>query len=386
MQADRDAVQIVLGGITHGNWFDVDLDSDILTPADSFSLTATVPAPDPKNAKPVVSRADLFAAFREGATCEIWIGNDKQMVGFIDKPTYSGDRAQSRLKITGRDKGGYLVDCEANAILAENYTVETLVEKLIDPSFKIRDVIDSNEANRVLTLGRDDKKRLRATPPTARKKKPRKSTKIDPGQSIAAILDEHTRRLGLTWWMTAKGELFIGQPNYIQGIAYEFRVADTGTDDAKGNNVESWTVDADIAGRYSEIKVNGMGIGTKGETFDTSKAAPRFTATSIDPGLVSRGIVRKLIIPDYDVTSKEEAQKRADYEMGKRILMGTTVTLTVPGFRQGDRLYAVDTLASVRIDEAGLNDTMYVTQRRFTESRGQRRTQLTLRPSGAWLP
>ncbi len=385
MPVDRDEVQIVLGGISYGNWFDVDLDSDILTPADSFSLTAAVPAPDRVGIKPVVSRRDMFAAFRAGSSCDIYIGNDKQMTGFIDRPSYSGDRSQSRLRLSGRDKGGHLVDSEADAILAENYTVETLIEKLLDPSFNVRDVIDSNEANRTLLLGKDDQRRLRSTAPGPVALKPRKSTKIDHGQSIAKIIDEHTARLGLTWWMTANGELFIGKPNYNQDVAYTFQLADTGLREAKDNNVESWTVDEDISDQYSEIRVNGSGFGSKGDTFDTQKAAPRFTATATNPDLTSRGIVRKLVIADYDIVKQDEAKKRADLEMGKRRFMAQSISLTVPGFRQGDRLYAVDTLASVRIDEAGINDTYYVTQRRFREDRGRRRTQLTLRRKGLWL-
>lgn len=384
-KTDRDDVQIVLGGISYGNWTDVEIDSDILTPADSFSLTACVPARDAPGIKPVVSRRDMFNALRAGATCEVYIGNDKQMVGFIDKPRYSGDRQRARIQLSGRDKGGYLVDSEANAILAENFTVETLVEKLLDPSFKIRDVIDSNEANRDLLLGKDDKRRLQSEAPVPSAEKPRKSTKIDPGRSIASIIDEHTRRLDLTWWMTAAGELFIGKPNYNQQVAYEFVLADAGNKDAKRNNVESWSFEEDIADRYSEIRVNGSGFGVKGDTFDTQKAAPRFTATATDSELVQRGIVRQLIIPDYDITSQQEAQKRADYEMGRRKFLSTSISLTVPGFRQGDRLYAIDTLASVRIDEAGIDGTYYVSQRQFIVDRSKKRTRLTLRPKGVWL-
>ncbi len=370
---DRDKLSIVIGGTAFDGWLDVDLDSDIMTAADSFSLSAAIPSKD--------SRAKLV----KGAKCEIYIGGNRQMSGFIDKPSYSGDRAQSRVRISGQDKGGYLVKSEADAILAEKYTVETLIDKLLDPSFGIDDIINSNEANRTLQLGKEDKRRLRAKTPSTARNKPRKSTKIDPGQTIAQILDEHTRRLNLTWWMTAKGELFIGKPNYNQDVAFEFNVAALGDRLTTAHAVESWSVEDDIADRYSEITVNGSGFGEKGETFDTSKAEPRFTYTVTDLDLVSLGIVRKLVLADYDITTQEEAQKRAEYEMGKRRFMGLSINLTVPGFRQGDRLYTVDTLASVRIPEADIDGVYYVTQRRFTESRGTRRTQLTLRPKGLWL-
>jgi prophage tail gpP-like protein len=67
------------------------------------------------------------------------------------------------------------------------------------------------------------------------------------------------------------------------------------------------------------------------------------------------------------------------------------IKLTAPGFRQVDgkgvnRLFAIDTLASVRIPEAGIDGTYYITQRRFREDRGKRRTELTLHEKGVWLP
>lgn len=375
----ENVVQVVLDGHAYENWFEVDLDSDILTPADGFALTCTVP-----------SSAELRAGmsrFREGEKCDIYVGSTRQMAGVIDKVKFSGDRMQSRMSISGRDLAAYLVDDEAKTIKVAKYTVKTLMEALIDRSYGIREVIFSNEENRKLVRGKKDRGKKGSggyifANPT------RSTTKIDPGQKISAILDTHTKRLGITWWLTADGKLFLGKPNYKQPRAYSFAFGAPQTEVT--NNVESYEVEHSIEGRYSELQVNGQGIGSKGELFSASTAKPRYKGLARDPDLESRGITRKTIIADSDITSGEEAQHRADIEQGERQLKAVTIKLTVPDFGQVNEkgsfaLYAVDTIATVRIDELGINSEYYVTQRRFRESRQKRRSELTLHEKDVWL-
>jgi prophage tail gpP-like protein len=388
MQADL-PVRVVIGGADYQNWFDVDMDSDVMTPADAFSFSATIPKKTQSNEVRAGARPTAFDDFREGAKCDIYVGNARQMAGVIDRVTFTGNRSESRMRVSGRDLAAYLVDCEAKSIKVKSHTVKTLMEKLIDSSFGIKSIIFSNEENRRLVKGKKDKPQSGGggfifTNPT------RATTKIDPGQRISSILDTHTKRLGVTWWMTADGSLFIGKPNYNQPTSYSFIVAD---DDPNANNVESYSVEYAIDGRFSELQVNGQGNASKGVLFSTTSSSgkPRYKGVSRDPDLVERGIIRKTIIADGDVTSKREAQHRADIEQGQRRLSALVIKLTVADFGQPRgqgtfALYAIDTLASVRIDEAGIDGTYYVTQRRFREDRGRRRTELTLHEKGVWLP
>ncbi len=381
------AIQVVFNGDAYEGWLDVDLDSDILTPADAFSLTALIPKLKPQAA---IARAGAQPTalddFREGAKCDIYVGKDRQMAGVIDKVGFSGDRSQSRMKISGRDVAAYMVDCEAKALKVSKYTVKTLMQALIDPSFGIKEIIFSNEENRKLIKGKRDKKKGASTSGFIFANPARPSQiKIDPGQRIAAILDTHTKRLGITWWMTADGKLFLGKPNYKQDAAYKFAFG------ADPNNIESYEVERSIENRFSELQVNGQGIASKGGSFLAhSGGKPNYKGTARDPDLQERGIIRKTIIADSDVTSRQEAQHRADIEMGRRRLDAVVIKIKVPDFGQVNAkgsfvLYATDTLASVRIDEIGVNGTYYITQRRFREDRSKRRTELTLHEKGVWL-
>lgn len=383
---DNDSVQIVINGTSYQGWTDVDIDSDILNPADAFSVGGTIPKVKP-TADEVRAGASpsAFDDFREGQACDVYVGLDRQMAGVIDEVDYNSSRVNARFKVNGRDKGAFIADGEAKHIRAAKYTVKTLIEALIEPSWGIRSVIFSNEENRKLILGKRDKTKPRSTDPDFLQPLPRERTKVDPGQRIASILDEHTRRLGITWWITAGGDLFIGKPNYKQEAAYNFTAGALDSDTP--TNVESWEVKRSTTDRFSEIKVLGQGMpGSSSDEFDTSKAPAKFEGTARDPDLVERGIIRKKIISDCDILSNDEAQKRADWEMGRARLSGLVVTITVPGFRQGDRLYAVDTIATVKLEEADIDDSFYVMKRRFTEDSGKRRTTLTLMQKGVWLP
>jgi prophage tail gpP-like protein len=380
----KDAVQVVINGTSYQVWDEVDIDSDILNPADAFMVSGKIP-----KAKPTAQEvragapASAFDDFREGQKCDVYVGADRQMAGVIDDPDMSGKREGSAMKITGRDLGAYLVDSEAPHIKASKYTIKTLAEALIDSSWGIRNVIVSNEDNRKLLLGKKDKKKPTSTAkflqPIARNR-----TKVDPGQRIASILDTHCRRLGITWWITAQGDLFLGKPTYAQEAAYHFYVYAEGSKDARKNNVLEWGVRRSVSDRFSDIKVVGQGFSDPAKLWSTS-SRPKFSADARDPDLVERGIVRKLIVADSDILSNQEAKNRADHEMGLRRLRSFSISLTVPGFRQGDRLFAVDTIATVKIEEADIDGEYYVTQRRFTESRGRQRTQLTLRQKNVWL-
>lgn len=381
---DQDAIQVVINGTSYQGWQTVDIDSDILSPADAFTVSGTVPKIKPTGAEVAAGASPRgIDDFREGVFCDVYVGLDRQMAGVIDEAELSGERAKSALRISGRDKGAFLVDSEAKHIKTSQYTVKTLLEALLEPSWGIKNVILSNEDNRALILGKRDKKKPRATLPKFLQPLPRNRTKVDPGQRISSIIDTHTRRLGLTWWLTAGGDLFVGKPNYNQEAAYNFTAGARGSQTP--TNVESWKVTRSITERHSEIKVAGQGFADPKTLWSTSSGKPKYNGLSRDPDLVERGIVRKTIISDCDVLSDSEAQQRADWEMGHRRLHGLVVSVTVPGFRQGDRLYAVDTIATVKIEEAGIDGKFYVVQRRFTESKAKRRTSLTLVQSGVWL-
>lgn len=371
MRRSEDSIRVLVAGASFGTWLSAEMDSDIFTEADAWRVTASEPS------------EDLVGVFREGQRVEMYVGSDRQLAGVIDDVRLHGDRSRTTLALSGRDLGAFLLDSETAKIRASKYTLLTLAQKLVDPTWGVRNVLTSFERDRKLALGKRDRTTRAGTSkrPPLFGDAPRATSAVDPGQKVAAVLNERTRQLGCAWWLTAGGDLFIGKPNYEQEPAFAFEVG------PRRRDVEEWEVVRQMSDRYSKITVVGQGSSAAGfNTNPSSVTAAKFKATAEDPDLVKRGIKRELILVDNDAQSAADCQRRAESEMGHRRLQGLTIRLTVPGFRQSNRLFSIDTLATVRIPAAGIKGTFYVTQRTFTESRGKLRTALTLHETKVWLP
>lgn len=357
------------------------MDSDVFTPADAFSLLAPLPK-DP-------------SLFREGITLDLYVGEDRQMAGVIDRAAITVARDSDRLRVAGRDKGGYLVDSDTKALHFSHYRLKELAEAMLLPEWGIRKVVVSNEDNLKVLLGKQEKNRFK-------KGKPktdlfggtiRKETKIDAGQRIATVLDEHCRRAGMTWWITAQGDLYIGKPTYDRAPQFAFYLYAPGSANAVHNNIEACTVTYDINDRFSELVVvgqTGSDSSAAGNLFSPTttkgKQAKKYRGSATDPDLKSRGITRKTIIYDNEAISNDQCKKRAEEEMQRRRLHGLVLNLTVPGFKQDGALYTVDTLAKVKIERLGIDDVFWIGQRRFIERVEKRRTEITLYQKGVYLP
>ena len=386
----EDPVRVLVAGKEFpGAWFSFDADSDVFTPADMFSMKARVPS------KAEVKKGGVpLSAFREGNTIDIYIGDDRQMAGVIDDCEIAGEPL--RLSVQGRDKGGFLVDNETKALHFSDYNLKTLAEKMLLPEWGIRKVIVSNEDNRKVLLGKKERDRFAAgkEKPDAIGKTVRKQTKLDQGQRISTVLDEHCRRAGVTWWITAQGDLFIGKPQYDQSPRYEFLFYAPESQNARKNNILSdWRVHYSIRDRYSDLTVVGQTGADSGKnsnlfapTTEDGAEAKKFRASVSDPDLKERGIARSFILFDCDALSNEQCQKRAEEEMQRRRLQGQVIRLTAPGFKQNGTLFAPDALAKVVIEEADIDGVFWIGQRRFREESGQRRTEITLYQKGVYLP
>jgi prophage tail gpP-like protein len=385
----EDPVKVVVDGLTFAEWQEVDIDSDVFTAADGFSLTGTVP-----------SGANL-SKFREGARVDVYVGPDRQMAGVIDEVDIDVSPQSLRISISGRDLGAYITDSETDALRFSNYTLESLAKKLLKPEWGIKNVVVSNDDNRKVQLGKHEKERFKKGKPQPSRigaRSVRPHTKVDVGQSVRQVLDQHCGRAGCAWWITAQGDLFIGRPQYEQDPVFSFQLYGLNSTSRGKNNVLGARVKRSMGERYSELVIVGESSQDKSgkpNIFDPDddlsatptapKRAKKYRGVATDPDLVARGIKRRLVLHDTDALSNEMCKERADEEMGRRRLSALVLTLTVDGFRQGNRLFTTDCLANVKIDEAGVDGVYWISQRKFSEKRQERRTTLTLHEKGVWL-
>ena len=108
MPTPDNTVTLLINGKTHGQWTNYDIVSDLLTPADDFSVTL---------GRPVDAKPD---AVRAGDKVEVRVGGDTVLSGRIDRVQTVTEKGGKTLTIQGRDDAGVLLDCSAPLFNAQD--------------------------------------------------------------------------------------------------------------------------------------------------------------------------------------------------------------------------------------------------------------------------
>lgn len=197
------------------------------------------------------------------------------------------------------------------------------------------------------------------------------------GETVWEFLDRSAKRNGLLMSVTPDGKLLFCGLHYDQEPSY--RITRRIQGDRSQNNVVSGGFRDDISDVASDVIVYGK---VKGK--DVTRSAFKGHATSLpgDPSNVP--YVKTLIIHDNSIKSAADAQHRAEYELGKSKQGALVLEYTMRGHSDSGLIYAVDTIAHVEDEVAGISGPFYVTARTFTRSNKQApMTQLKLVPKGA---
>ena len=121
MPTPNNTVTLLINGKTHGQWTNYDIVSDLLTPADDFSVTL---------GRPVDAEPD---AVRAGDKVEVRVGGDTVLSGRIDRVHTTTEKGNKTLTIQGRDDAGILLDCSAPLFNAQDMDLNQIIEKIVKP-------------------------------------------------------------------------------------------------------------------------------------------------------------------------------------------------------------------------------------------------------------
>lgn len=396
---------VEIAGETFDWWTSYSLTSDLLNGSDAFTLSAPALPRDDEDARPI----DLDArGLRRGQRIKVYIKTPeaKQPVlvytGIIDDVKITEDReGGGSVTISGRDHMAPIVDCDIlPSVGIERATLAEVAKKLLTqtmpgqakPFFKESDLLIDNDANRVILTGKPpatgsiekfllseaEKAASVAKKPTTKRvaravQKTIDQVKPQPGETIYAYLARHAQRFGLLIWGTADGKVVIGRPNYDQSPLYTLRLRQ-GVDGAT-NNVMSLARQTSFKHRASEYHVYGKS--PSGDQF-----GGKAHAIVYDEEVHDHGLYRVATFHDSNVRTKEEAERKAEHEMSIRRQTGDVIHAVLEGHSEaGGICYAIDTMAAVQWDKAGINDNRYVVSRTFTRTRGEgTRTTLELVP------
>lgn len=196
------------------------------------------------------------------------------------------------------------------------------------------------------------------------------------GETIWEFLDRSAKRNGLLMSMSPDGKLVFCGMHYDQEPSYSIirRIAD-----GSQNNIVSGSMRLDISNVYSDVLVYGRAKG-KGSARTKLKghATTKPNEESYMPFRTST------TIRDNSIKTKEDAQKRAEYELAKSKQSAMVLSYSVFGHSQNGLIWAADTVVDVQDEVTGVFGAFYITARTFTRSAKQApMTELKLVRKGA---
>src|SRR5687767_12004813 len=98
----NNAVRLLVGGIEFGGWKSVAIQPGIERQVRDFDLTITNKWPGSTN---------IPRRVHPGDECELYIGYDKVLTGYVDATPISYDGTSNTVGVRGRSKTADLVDC-----------------------------------------------------------------------------------------------------------------------------------------------------------------------------------------------------------------------------------------------------------------------------------
>ena len=354
-------VSIVVDRAEISNWLSYEIDGNLLTPADAFSMRVGRPRPE------------HVREISEGSHCSVYVNGKQILKGVIDEVEleYSKRSAQSALTITGRDMAAYLVDCSAPLDGYEKITLKELARKICAPwSIPVR---AAEKANWEIVVESNDPYGFGTLP----------RTQPEPGETCWEFLARYVKDQSLMMWMAPDGALVVSTPRDT-ALPELSLMHFLKKPRSLQNNIMAGRIIRSTAERYSHVAMKAQ---TQGDDNLFGSDASQIEATAIDEELVAAGILRPLILADYEISSLEQARRRAVQEVRLRRAKGMKAVYTVRGHSPEDagaEPFRYDRTVEVRDELAGLNGVFYIVGRRFCmDRRNGATTVFTLTEKGA---
>lgn len=369
-------IRIVTNGAVIGGWTGYNVQSSMITPADTFELR-----------RPFDLQA--WNLLRKDSDVTIEIDGTPILRGFIGKRVKNSKAGT--MTVSGRDRAGRLVDESAPSIDYSGMTILQAFQRLVSPWFG--SVTLSDARNRTLRRGKGKRVASGKEPVvTINVRVPRRGI-VHPGEKRSHIMHEIAARAGLIWWSSGDGkEIFVGKPNFTQAPQYTLIHAAPGS--ATVGNVKDLTVTEDDEDRYSLIMCGGVGGATPdnyGNNITDRRGVVYDNPFNKIDG-TGRDFIhpKRMFMPERDFDSYGDAARVAANEQIRRDFKRHVVSIEAPLHGQflsdsptEATLFAFNTVARVIDEELELDDTYLVVSCSYSSERDQgETTTLTLVPTG----
>ena len=314
-----DSIYLLVDGKRLEHFTSYEIDADIYAGAAAFTLEL---------ARPEVR-------ITTGLECQLYVNDQLELTGIIDKLAPRYDKNGRTLTITGRDLMGWLVDAHAeNFITLKDYKVKTLAKLLLRKAPKefftlLKVEYDENIQGRLKAKGSNVAVFDTTTP----------RSQIEPGMSIFDVLSQYAKSKGFLFYALPKGTFVFGRPKDAGTSLFTL----VNRKDGRGNNIVAGEKTDDITKRYSKITVVGQkqGTGTFRPTDINVEGTPL-----VDPDFP---FYKPFILKDEYGGDRPDLQARLAMEKMKHD--GFRLNYTVQGHSQGGKNWCINELATVRDDD-----------------------------------
>lgn len=345
MNTNENAVSLLIGGKVHSDWSSYEVDSDLLTPADAWRVTLSLPT------------GQLPEAVTAGAPVNIRVGGELVMVGHVDGVYVSVSGEGTHFDIAGRDGAATLLDCSAPIATRLEVSLDDIIAMVGHKLGIKRHRVDADSTRR------------------------RKKFSVNPGETAWDTLVHVAESNGLWPWFDPDGTLVVGGPDYDAAPVATLILRKSG----RGNNVLSLMRQSSVTGRYSEVTVLNQHRGSALE-----QGAHAMRATELDTSIKW---YRPLIVTDSELESVADCRARARKIISDGRLNSLTLRAMVAGHRivapgqpSDGQLWKPGQRIKVISEPHGFEDVFFMMARRFTGGRDQGpRTLLTLKEDRTWL-
>lgn len=348
---DSHIITVIVNGQQVSGWTSGNIESSMITPADSFVLRM----PFSLSAWKAIRRDSHVTIQADGVT---------MLDGFVDKRIKSGKPGVFELH--GRDRVGRLVDESAPAIDYTGMTIRQALERLISPWFS--EIVISNEDNRRLRRGKGKRVAAAGEPEiTINVRVPRKG-KVHPGETRWQIIHEILSRAGLIGYSSSDGAtFFVGKANPQQAPQYLFSLGAPGS--TTRTTVKDLVITEDDGDRFSMYMCGGVG-GQSDVNYGTNVVARNGVAFD-NPLNRTDGTGRdflfpkRMYLPERSFEDFHDADRVAALEKNRRDMKRHTVSVHAATFGQNlgsssPTLFAPDTVARIVDEELQLDDLYLV--------------------------
>jgi prophage tail gpP-like protein len=288
-----------------------------------------------------VSIAKQTVDVMAGDEFELFVNDQLEMVGIIDRVRKGYKKAERSISLEGRDFMGLLVDsyCE-QFITLENMSLQRIAETLLAkiPFINRKSIVYEKATQRY-----DGEKQL---------------TQIEPGTTIFEALKNAAISRGLLFHCMPNGAIAFGKPKANGPALMSLIVKDKYND----SDILEAEVVEDISQRYSKITILGQQQGS--DDFDVSDI--NVAATALDDTMpFYKPYVQS--VNEESVNARSVARKTLEQQRAG----GQMLHYIVRGFSQRGTNWSINQLCRVDDEELDIHKVFLVYGRSFSLSRGQ---------------